>query len=89
PVHAGLVDHPRRIACLASTLTAPLIGPLVASTWALYWNNLVDGATNTTAATAARAVHQLGRIATTGSRVRRSLRRDLGSDSPSERWPDD
>ncbi len=77
PVHTGLVDHPRRIAWLASTLTAPLVGPFVASTWALYWNNLIDGAINTPAAIAARAVHRLGRIATTGSRLRRSLRHDV------------
>lgn len=82
PVHASLVGHPRRIACLASTLTSPAVGPLVASTWALYWNNLVDGARSAPAATSARTVHHVGRIVTTGSRVRRSLSDDLGTSPP-------
>ncbi len=75
--HAALVSHPRRIAGLSATLTAPVVAPLIASTWALYWNNLTDGATPTPAAHAARAVHRLGRIATTASRLRRSLHHDL------------
>jgi geranylgeranyl reductase family protein len=78
PMHAGLVDHPRRIAAIGATLTAPVIGQLIASTWALYWNNLTDGAVETPAAMAARAVHRLGRLATSGSRIRRALRSDLG-----------
>jgi menaquinone-9 beta-reductase len=85
PVHASLVGHPRRIARLASTLTAPVIGSFVASTWALYWNDLTDGAISTPAATAARAVHHLGRVATMGSRLRHSLRHDLGTNGVSVR----
>ncbi len=77
PLHAALVGRPRRIAGVAATLTAPVIGLLAASTWALYWNNLVDGAADAPAATAARAVHRLGQIATSGSRLGRSLRGDL------------
>ncbi len=80
PVHASLVGHPRHVARLAATLTAPIIAPLIASTWAIYWNNLTDGAINTPAATVGRAVHQLGRIATSRSRLRRSLRHDLEVD---------
>jgi hypothetical protein len=77
PVHAGLVGRPQRIAALGATLTAPGIGPLVASTWALYWNNLVDGSCAAPAATAARVVQRLGRIATSRSHLGRSLRGDL------------
>ena len=73
PVHAGLVGHPRRIAVLAAALTAPGIGRCIASTWALYWNDLADGAADAPAATAARVVHRLGAIATARSRVRREL----------------
>jgi hypothetical protein len=54
---------------------------LIASTWAIYWNNLGDGAAATSAATAARAVHHLGRVATTPSRLRRSLHHDLDGDA--------
>ena len=77
PVHAGLVGRPRRIAGLAATLTAPGIGRFVAPTWALYWNNLVDGSSDAPAATAARVVQRAGRIATSRSHLGRSLRSDL------------
>ena len=82
PVHAALVGHPRRVACAAAMLTAPIIGSLVASTWALYWNNLVEGAAEAPAATAARGVQRLGRIATRRSRLGNSLRGDLAVGGP-------
>lgn len=72
PIHAGLVGHPRLIAGVSAALTAPAIGRLIAPTWAIYWNNLIDGATNTRAATAARAVHRVGRVVTSPSRRPRS-----------------
>jgi hypothetical protein len=58
-------------------LTAPVVGSLIASTWAIYWNDLMDGAVRTPAVAAARTVHRLGGIATTRSRLRRSLRDDI------------
>jgi hypothetical protein len=82
PIHAAMVGHPRRIAALAGVLTAPMIGASIASTWAIYWNDLMDGASMSAPAAAAGVVHHLGRIATTPSRLRRSLRRDLGDDTP-------
>jgi menaquinone-9 beta-reductase len=77
PVHAGLVGHSRLIAGLASTLTAPVVGRVLAPTWAIYWNALIDGATKSSASTAASAVHRVGRAATRRSPLGRSLRRDL------------
>jgi geranylgeranyl reductase family protein len=78
PIHASFVSRPRSIAGLSATLTAPVIGSLIASTWAIYWNNLADGAIPTTAVAAARAVHRVGRAGTVRSRLRRSLAVDLG-----------
>ena len=78
PIHASFVGRPRHIAGLSATLTAPIIRRLVASTWAIYWNNLADGAVPTPAVAAARAVHHLGRAGTIRSRLRRSLAVDLG-----------
>lgn len=72
PVHAGLVGRPRLIAGVSAALTAPGVGRLIAPTWAIYWNNLIDGATTTRAVTAARAVHRVGRIVTSPSRHRPS-----------------
>jgi len=77
PVHATLVRHPRAIDAVASTLTAPGLGSSIASTWAIYWNDLVDGAEPAPAVVAANTVHRVGRAATLASSLRRSLRRDL------------
>jgi flavin-dependent dehydrogenase len=78
PIHASLVTRPRLIAHVSSALTAPPIGKLIASTWAIYWNDLSDGAVQTPAVVAARAVHRIGRFGTMRSRLRRSLSVDLG-----------
>jgi menaquinone-9 beta-reductase len=83
PVHAALVGHPRRIAALAATVTAPLLGPSIASTWAIYWNNLMDGGSHAGAVRAAGLVQHVGRALTGPSRVRRSLGHDLGGDDTS------
>jgi geranylgeranyl reductase family protein len=77
PVHATLVRHPRGISAVAASLTAPGIGPSIASTWAIYWNDLTDGSVPTPAVAAARAIDRVGRAATIGSSLRRALRRDL------------
>jgi geranylgeranyl reductase family protein len=77
PVHAGLVRHPRLIAGLGTTLTAPAIRSLIASTWAIYWNDLIEGAVRTPAVGTAKTVHRIGVVATARSRLRRSLRDDL------------
>jgi hypothetical protein len=76
-VHAALVGRPRQIARLSAVLTSPIVGRLIASTWAIYWNNLADGAATAPAVTAAKGVHHLGRVATSPSRLRRSMRHDL------------
>jgi flavin-dependent dehydrogenase len=78
PVHAAMVRRPRYIAALSAALTAPVVGRSIASTWAIYWNNLGDGALPTPAAKAAQVVHRLGRVGTMPSRLRRSLNVDLG-----------
>ena len=70
PIQAGLVGHPRLIAGLSAALTAPLVGSSIASTWAIYWNDLVEGATTTPAVTAAGVVHRVGRVVTSRSRPR-------------------
>ena len=77
PVHAGLVRHPRLIAGLGRTLTSPAIGPQIASTWAIYWNDLIEGAVRTPAVGTAKTVHRIGAVATARSRLRHSLRDDL------------
>ncbi|HEY4611201.1 MAG TPA: geranylgeranyl reductase family protein [Ilumatobacteraceae bacterium] len=77
PVHSVLVRNPRHVSRLAAAITRPSLGSLVASTWAIYWNDLTDGAVRTPAVVAANAIQHVGRVATVGSTLRRSLRRDL------------
>jgi len=77
PVHATLVRHPRQVASLAATITGPVVGSMIASTWAVYWNDLTEGAVGTPAVAAARSLHRVGRAATMASGLRRSLRHDL------------
>ncbi|HEY4610864.1 MAG TPA: NAD(P)/FAD-dependent oxidoreductase, partial [Ilumatobacteraceae bacterium] len=77
PVHSMLVHHPRQVSGLGAAITGPFLGSLIASTWAIYWNDLTDGAVRTPAVATAKAIHRVGRAATIGSRVRRSLRSDL------------
>ena len=78
PMQATLVGHPRRIAALAAVLTAPVFGPSIASTWAIYWNDLMTGGSSDRAVRAASAVQHIGQALTIPSRLRRSLRNDLG-----------
>jgi geranylgeranyl reductase family protein len=68
PIQGGLVGHPRLIAALSTALTAPFAGSSIASTWAIYWNDLVEGAKPTPAVTAAGLVHRAGKIVTARSR---------------------
>lgn len=44
PVTAWMVDHPGAVARLGRVLTAPGVGRLVAAGWAIYWNDLLEGA---------------------------------------------
>jgi geranylgeranyl reductase family protein len=76
-LHRAIVDRPRRIAAVGRVLTAPVVAPTIASTWALYWNDLVEGARPTPAARSARTVDALGRLVTSRATVRRQLERDL------------
>ncbi|MEP6659115.1 MAG: geranylgeranyl reductase family protein [Acidimicrobiales bacterium] len=77
PVHAAVVNRPKRVARLARVLTAPGIGSAIAPAWALYWNDLLRDATPSFAAAGAAVAQVSGRVATAASRTRRLLREDL------------
>jgi geranylgeranyl reductase family protein len=70
-VHRSLLRHPRFTAALTRGLTAPGVGNSLAGAWSIAWNDLVDGAAPSRAATVAAAVAGLGRIASAGSSDRR------------------
>lgn len=77
PIHAVMVGGTRRVSLLGRALTAPVLGPAVAPTWALYWNDLLAGAEPAPATTGARVVQALGRVVTARARTRRTLAADL------------
>jgi geranylgeranyl reductase family protein len=82
PLHAAsIAGTPRRVSAIGRILTAPGVGHAIASTWALYWNDLRDGAPPALNTTVAHAVHRVGRVATTRSDTRRRLERSLRPDS--------
>jgi hypothetical protein len=65
------------VALLGRALTLPGVGAAIASPWALTWNDLLDGAPPGPTTLASRLALGVGRVATTRSRVRRRLTRDL------------
>lgn len=78
PVHAAAISgSPRRVALLGRALTLPGVGAAIAAPWALAWNDLIDGAPPGPANVASRLAVGVGRVATSRSRVRRQLARDL------------
>lgn len=71
-VHAALLSHPRAVAAAGRLLTAPGIGRMLAAGWALYWNDLLDGARPGGAATSAAIGSAAVDLLTRRSRIRRS-----------------
>ena len=63
-VHVTLVGRPRAAAAVGRLLTFPGVGRAVSGGWALYWNELVDGAPPGRARTTATAAASLGRALT-------------------------
>ena len=83
-VHAvSISGSPRRVAGLGRALTLPGVGRTIAAPWALYWNDLLDGAPPGPATLAATVAHRAGRLATWRSRTRRHLTQSLaGGQNP-------
>jgi geranylgeranyl reductase family protein len=73
PVTAWMIDRPRVEARLSRLLTAPGVGRLVAGGWALYWNDLLDGAEPGWPRRVARLAAGVGRIVTARSADRRAV----------------
>jgi geranylgeranyl reductase family protein len=58
-LQATLLRRPRTASAAVRLLTAPPVRRLLAGTWSLYWNGLVDGASPRPAAWSAAAVQQV------------------------------
>jgi menaquinone-9 beta-reductase len=68
-VHAGLVGRPRATAAVARLLTAAGPGDALSGGWAVFWNELLDGAPPNRHRAVAQAVTQLGRVTTARGRT--------------------
>ncbi len=77
PLHAAMLPRPRAVSAVARLLTAPGLGSLLAGGWAVYWNDLTDGATAGSPRAVARLAQHLFSAATSAGAVRRWFRRDL------------
>lgn len=73
PVTGWMIDHPRAVAHLSRILTAPGVGSLLAGGWAIYWNDLLDGARPGRPRRVARMADRTARILTSRSADRRSV----------------
>jgi geranylgeranyl reductase family protein len=77
-----LLSRPRVISRAARTLTWPPLGRRLAPGWALYWNDLVAGATPGPGRWTAALAWSMARAVTAPGPAQRRLRRDLQPESP-------
>lgn len=73
PVTAWMIERPAAVARLGRLLTAPGVGPLLAGGWAVYWNDLLDGAPPGWSRRVARLADVAGRALTSRVADRRSV----------------
>lgn len=71
PLHAALLPRPRLVAALARLLTAAPVGRAVAGGWALYWNDLLEGAAPSRARLVAALAGRSLRATAAAGRMRR------------------
>ena len=72
-IQAALVRRATVVAGAGRLLTAPVVGRAVAGGWAVYWNELLDGARPGAARNTAALATAIARAATSRSRARRSV----------------
>jgi hypothetical protein len=70
PVHAALLPKPRAIAAVGRVVTAPGLGRALAGGWAVFWNDLLAGATPGPPRAVASVATRLGRAVTARSQSR-------------------
>lgn len=72
-LHSLLLAHPRAASHVGRALTTSAVGRLLGPGWALYWNDLADGASPGPGQRVAAAADRLARLATARSAPRRWL----------------
>jgi len=69
-MHRSMAGHPAVVATVGRLVTAPVLGGLVAGGWAIFWNDLLDGAPPSADRWVARSAMALGKtLAGTGRRT--------------------
>jgi menaquinone-9 beta-reductase len=76
-LHAMALTRPRILSVAARTLTSPIVARVVSDAWALYWNDLVDGAQPGGARTKAVGIGRLAGVVTTSTRTRKGVEKAL------------
>lgn len=77
PATGWMIEHPKAVAALGRFLTAPAVGSAMAGGWALYWNDLVDGASPGRSQRVARLAQHAGKALTARSAARRDIETSL------------
>jgi hypothetical protein len=77
PLTAAMVGRPRVVAAVGRLLTAPVVGPLLAGGWSVFWNDLLDGAAPGWPRRTATAAHAVAALATWRHPDRRSIESSL------------
>jgi menaquinone-9 beta-reductase len=79
PLQAFMASHLRMFSFTGRLLTAPVLGNALGPAWAMYWNDLVDGASPGRPRVAAGSIGALANLLTSGSRFRRSIAANLSN----------
>jgi flavin-dependent dehydrogenase len=87
PVTATMLRHPRLVAGVGRMLTVPGVGRLLAGGWAVYWNDLLDGAAPGWPRRTAALAHGLADLTTRANGDRRSVALALASDGRRHNGP--
>lgn len=79
PITAWMIERPAAVALIGRALTAPGVGSLLAGGWAVYWNDLLDGARPGWPRRVARVADLAGRALTARHSDRASVRSSVRS----------
>jgi geranylgeranyl reductase family protein len=77
-VHAGLVGRPRTTAAVARLLSTTGGGNALSGGWAVFWNELLDGAPPNRHRSVANAATRLGRVMTAQGSTAKWFKKSLG-----------
>jgi geranylgeranyl reductase family protein len=77
PTTRWMIERPRAVAAIGRALTAPGVGSLVAGGWAIYWNDLLDGARPGWSRRVATVADRTARILTSRTTAGKQLKRTV------------